>query len=288
MSENQHNDIPQTEATTPQLYNCIEIITETVKSDDYILNRLNNLHATDIQDEPEAIYGSGHSISAFITPEVKIYSDAMLLSKPYHLDDESIYYDLPEALKLVKQKFDNESELTPEDRAFNIALYAVHYVQFKYFNNTVGGSPKDRAGLMADILDLDEVDFTDDEAITEEKKVSIRDLKNNAMCMERAAVCHNLFVYLGIDSVLKIGDLTVNDNNENSEFHAWVEIKKADGTVYIFDPQNPHIVTNEHGQLVGAKPLVFKISDAMHVSTQWTHKNGQGDVIRSNNLLYKN
>jgi hypothetical protein len=97
-------------------------------------------------------------------------------------------------------------------------------------------------------------DFIDSEYSQE--TFSISELKEVAMCMERAAVSHNMLHLLGIDSTLEVGELKIPDGEKGG--HAWLVIKGPDGIDRIFDPLNCHVIKDEAGNIIGVHPLVKK------------------------------
>lgn len=230
----------------------------------------------DEQSNNGHIYSWGTRCRSFISPTTAIQSEGMVLSVPYFIDDPEIYSELSPTLKKVYSKLKDKEGLSEQKMLFNTAFFAVNASQFSYFNNTIGRSNRDkRKRVLEDIIS-----FEDD---PRPEFRSISELRDCAMCMERAVVSHNLFKVLGIDSTLVTGHL---ESEGESEGHAWVELISPEGVKYIYDPQNPQLIVNDEGTIVDFKPLVFTVDEGDVHSTEWKKTNEQGMVIETKVITY--
>lgn len=257
------------------------IIQNLLADPEAVANRLNQL--LEGSSESRVLAGDKISYTEFIKPTIGVISESQLLSKPYYLDDFSVYQEIPEILAEISSKVESLNIPAETTRIFNIVFHTVQQAQFMYFNHSLGGSEaaEKRASLLADII---EFDAENDDVSDEDKPVSIQDLKEAALCMERAVVCHNLFKFFGIDSTLKTGRL---ESDDGFEYHAWVEFYREDGQRYLYDPTNPHIIISESGSVINIKPMLIKIdSQGGPVTTSWKTLREDGTVIREKQLQY--
>ena len=222
------------------------------------------------------IYSSGTRCQSFISRTTAIQSEGMVLSVPYYMDDPEIYSGLSSTLQKVYSKLNGKEGLSEQKILFNTAFFAVNATQFSYFNNAIGKSNRNkRIRILEDIISFDDNPRPEFRSISE--------LRDCAMCMERAVVSHNLFKVLGLDSTLVTGYL---ESEGESEGHAWVELISPEGTRYIYDPQNPQLIVNDEGTIVDFKPLVFTIDEGEVHSTEWKKTDEQGTVLEAKVISY--
>lgn len=190
--------------------------------------------------------GQSTSCEDFINSDVGIVSEGEL-SKEFFLDDDSIYEGLESRVvniynKIVQQR----PEISLRQAYINASIQAVQMQIIKYFNNTIVGNRINRSLMLADIISDD----------NNKEKYSISELKDVAMCMERAVVSHNMLKVLGIDNTLEVGGLHIN-NGTHLEGHAWIVLDGTNGK-NIFDPLNCHIHKDASGAVVKVSPLILK------------------------------
>lgn len=244
--------------------------------------RLEYLLASLSPDTTE-LMGEGVRYSDFIGPTVAVYSEPGLFSKPYFLDDISVYDTLVENLLKTNALIKDRTFESEQQRLFNLAFHSVNRVQFLYFENVISDhkAQQERTRILADIIENNEVRPESEES--PESKVSISDLRSSAMCMERAVVCHNMFRFLGVQSTLRTGKLYTG---EKYEYHAWVEIERDDGVRYLYDPTNPLLIVNSDNVITTIQPLLIKLEEGEVPSITWKILDSEGNTLKEKELSY--
>ena len=209
------------------------------------------------------------SCTGFIGADASIVSEGEI-SKRFFIDDPHLYDGLPSKVAQVYELLQSQHPELSEDESYFIAsIHAVQFQQIEYFDNMIIGKRSLRAEMLGDYID----------SKYPQETFSIAELKHVAMCMERAAVTHNMLRLLVIDSTLEVGELKVADGGAGG--HAWLVVKGVDGVSRIFDPLNCHIIKDESGAIIGMKPLVEKF-DGEREDVVATHK-----IITNNQTVEK-
>lgn len=87
--------------------------------------------------------------------------------------------------------------------------------------------------------------------------VSVSALKGKAVCVEKAAVAHNILHFLGLESHFICSDRCFLDNAEI--MHAYLVIA-YEGRLYIYDPTNPNEERTGVANLVIQSPFLHEIN----------------------------
>lgn len=137
------------------------------------------------------------------------------------LDDDSVFNILIDNLKKMFKgyKFNNNKEIN------KIIREAVQKSVFDYYG--IGKT------------DEQERDCVYRRSFEKDEYTSVSEFKNtcNSACLERSALAHNFFKFLGIESLI-ISDL-ISLNNNGNELHT-LNIIREDGNDYIYDLINTY------------------------------------------------
>jgi hypothetical protein len=154
----------------------------------------------------------------------------------FRLDDPHMYHGLLHSVRKRYEQFLGKG-LDPVKAFLNSAVFGSEDTQRAYFNNRFGANASDIIGLLGvDVGDPDQ-----------SPSVSISEMKDTAVCMQRAAVEHNLLKILGIPSRLETGMLIVEQEGADpkTEHHAFLRLPNEAGEERIVDPQNPVFTLQE-------------------------------------------
>lgn len=151
--------------------------------------------------------------------------------RDFILDDETMYNDL---LDTVRGYYKNWKD--GKNGLLNAILCGVDAAQSKYFNLRYTSDPlkellpKLQGNIMIQLSD------DPDDVEPDSSPVSIRSLRDCAVCAQRASVLHNYYTLLGFDSTLTFGQL---EGANAGEKHVWVRVSMNDSKDIILDPMNP-------------------------------------------------
>ena len=242
-------------------------------SQEFLHNRLAELTTGEHQEAIRADQNS--SLQGFIQPDTQIFPEA--LGKGYRLDDLEIY---SEALPYLRRFYTNIlPQLGDPEKAFrNAVLFAAQNTQQSYFGSVHSGANAlaAREMLTGDFMDDDAPDVR-----------SIAKFKGVAMCAERAAVANNVLQVFGMQPVLELGKLQIDD--KHPELHAYLFIRDGKGEERVFDPTNPTLTFGTDGSLLQVNPafypagdsLTFRDPDTPIVATHRTYEfDGEAKVIQ--------
>ncbi len=177
---------------------------------EFIKNRIQELGKNQTRRIDTDQYLYAPIVDGFLDSEMKIQPGN---GNTFSVDDNEIY---ERVIDKVIQYGENRT------------LIAVQHATTEYFGTLVP-NPEEEA--------LRNAKF--DKPSSEHKNYSISDNKRGALCTERAAVAHNLFQFLGMESHFILGSMKEkNANGEKDERHSFLLIKPSD-TYLIFDPTNP-------------------------------------------------
>ncbi len=198
------------------------------------------------EDSNKPIDRDAGGTDRFIGPEAPL--SMATLGNAYHMDDPSAY---EAAFAGIRSTYAQLREKMPPEQAYlNAVIAGVNHGQAYYFRSYLG-QDKSRFAASLDIIDDDEV---------VKGATSIADYKDNALCLERAAVAHNSAHIYGVDTSLHIGRLTTTteDGEASDEAHAFLVVPGIDGREFIFDPTNPIVIRNEDGTIAAARPSLYQ------------------------------
>lgn len=160
----------------------------------------------------------------FFTPIVEGFFDAEMRLQPgsgwgasFCVNDDAVYAMAVEIAKNYSPQF--------KDNPHRLALWTTQQVILGYFGNI---QPSSEASGER------ERRFSKPSS----RVYSLSEIKDGAMCYERAAVAHNLLLFLGEKSQFAVGYYAEGKQPESQ--HAFV-LTERDGRVEIYDPMNPVI-----------------------------------------------
>jgi hypothetical protein len=199
--------------------------------DDFLQARLRELSETSSQRSINGLVGTH---VGFVGPDSEIYPQALGIG--YRLDDTEPYRIGLDEMRTYYAPY--RKKMTPEKAVLNASLMAAQQAEVKYFGNVASDAKgaAEREDLLADVIDEDTPPYR-----------SIAEFKGRAMCAERAFVCNNILQVLGVQPVVELGSLKTDDTHE--ELHAYLLVEASDGSIRIFDPQNPTLSTDKDGNL---------------------------------------
>lgn len=186
----------------------------------------------------------------------------------FNLDDPSAYTILFDTIREFKE--DPDWQKKPIDSS-----YAVHITLLKYFGGVSKDTMPDYKTIYKYLSTIKQesrrhgIDF-------DSISIPINYFKNNRIghCLERSAMAHNLFTFLGVESILILGGL----QEPEPIGHAFILTRQGDEH-FIFDPMNPIIYFNNQGARINSYPSNHRIT---LVEFQSILAKGKVDVIHNN------
>jgi hypothetical protein len=167
----------------------------------------------------------------------------------FNLDDPSIYSILFDTIREFKENPDWKK------KSINIP-YAAHSTLLKYFGGIGEDILPDYKNMYETLLRIKKTARSPNMNF---ESISIKRFKNQriAHCLERSAMEHNLFIFLGVESKLIIGGLRIEDTSETG--HAFV-VTREKNEYFISDPMNPILYFNNKGIQINSVPSHYPIT----------------------------
>jgi hypothetical protein len=250
MHEFADNEIPETQLAVEHLMAADEAQFENAAVD-FVIDRVGDLtYEAPRTDGPIHRYQGPHDV--FLGHETEVRP--MPEGTGFYVDDANTYML---TLKHMRELRDPEGAALSRTEYVGRALQAVQAMEGEYFDNL---QPSEEQGLIRNLAMLQG-------AIPGSPYVrpsSISELKDVALCTERAALAHNSLKILGVRSKLIFGGMEV----EGKKFaHTFVEVEDGQNGSMIFDPMNPWLTINESRELIGVEPSVTPLPEVSDGST---------------------
>jgi hypothetical protein len=242
----------------------------TAAGEVFIAGRLAELTAG---SSAEKIDANGGNMKGFIHPESEIFPAAG--GTGYRLDDRTIYDAVMPYMRSA-HAYVSAHVQDPQKAYLNAALITAQNVQQGYFGTVYNGP-----GTLAQHAELVGGDFMlDDDEDPGPDYRSIAEFKGVAMCTERTAIANNVLQILGVQPVLEMGKLQIDDRVE--ELHTYLFVKSPSGQEQVLDPMNPTLTYDAAGSLLMTSPAFYPAGDALSVRDPGQpivgiHKNYQFD-----------
>ncbi|MCX6717844.1 MAG: hypothetical protein NTU76_04210 [Candidatus Taylorbacteria bacterium] len=227
----------------PKILLEIEEALNTGNEIEYIKERIASLTKLSQRGEMSHMFHSIHH--GFIGPEMVIRRNVMV--DPLTLNDDSIYTELFETIKLFKNMKEWEGKTIRE-----IIPSAIGTTLARYFGNITAYSDTESKNR----------EFYLNHTVSESEAVSLRELKgkNLAVCAEKAAVAENLLSFVGLESDI-IASIHCRIPSEDQEVPHYFILLHAPSTYVIYDPTNPVLSLNEKREVVTFAPAMYQIND---------------------------
>jgi len=194
-------------------------------------------------------------------------SPGTLEGKTFVMDDDEIYHKL---IEYVHKIHDNGTE---KDDDFLKILTSVQYAMNYYFGN---------------ISPISIEKWSEKFETPGIESYSIAHEKESAYCSERAAVAHNLLLFLGLNSRYTCGTYaeSLNSGTEqhnSGELHGFLIVEYG-GKEYLYDPTNPKILFDEKDQIISFRPYIIdniqgNIDTGTKILGNFSHKKKEADGI---------
>jgi len=186
----------------------------------------------------------------FIHPDSDIYVNYLL--KPFHLDDTGVYELLLELIIQVRMM-----PSWQQKPMFEIVEYALNYTIARYFGNHYHTSQIQQA----------HDDFYMQRLSSEESYLGLSSLRRShrATALEKAALAHNLFLFIGYKSTLIISP-TCELIPQRFDLHAYNLVALPDGGQQLFDAAFPVLVFHNSGDIFSVLPAAYPISTEQYDS----------------------
>jgi hypothetical protein len=172
------------------------------------------------------------------------------------LDDDSMYVNLVKKYRKVYERHHDQNG------DFTIALASVQYATCEYFGNLApSGEQVAIRSRKFDTLGAGQQTY------------SISDGKEGALCSERAAVAHDLALFLGLDSQFTAGHFTEDyeDGESVRDLHQFLIIEDTAQGHYLYDPTNPRkLLSEDLSSLRDYAPYTIKIDQQQGIEAGTT------------------
>jgi|GEM_PF-5487221 len=166
----------------------------------------------------------------------------------FYVDDASAYKLTLEQMRKLR---DPEAGQLSRAEYVGTALQAVQGMEADYFEN---------------LKPTEEQEFTRNYAVllgaipgnAYLRTPSISELKDVALCTERAALAHNALRVLGVESQLVFGGMEIG---AKKFAHTFVKVEDGQGGSMIYDPMNPWLTFNETREIMGIEPSITPVPE---------------------------
>ncbi|QQS20296.1 hypothetical protein IPL85_02510 [Candidatus Saccharibacteria bacterium] len=223
----------------------------------------------------DTVTGSTPPFSTFIPPDRPLFpAEDVIDQQPFLLDDPNAYQA---AIARVRSSYLHRvlrQDKSPNvAKAFlNAAVWGTFEAQALYFGSYYGSTMErlNKLEQKADTL----------------RNVSVSELGDSAMCMERAGIVHNSLMLLGVPTEYFNGKLKKYDNEGKLlkiEGHAYLIVEGTAGAKYLYDPANPKLTEYLEQGVSKAAPNVKKIvdgeADTVVIPWQRVVRSGGGEDV---------
>jgi hypothetical protein len=249
------------EPTLSEIENSIKLPEEEMKA--FVNKRAEELESSAQKKFELSVLPGGNFHKGYISKETGVRRNMMF--DPLYLDDPALLETFVSSYKRVRDTPGWEAQPPRQ-----VLLNAVQFALQTYFGNARSvGVEKSNADFYV-------------HSNHGEDHISIADFKGKSMavCAEKASAAQNMLSFAGMDDTYAIlsGDCKLSGEDEGGA-HIFNVFNSGNG-YRIYDPTNPHLQTNEKGEVVSVYPAVYAITDAQfkeltsggHVEVEHTDK----------------